>query len=139
MSLTRTTGYAAFIASDEDRSTTIFRRFQRLSPRNLLYLESELAELEAEQDRLDEESIQDPLLWASAQSWDLLCLQGTSRASTLVEGKVESTLNDEEDDENGDDEHQARIEAMAQQRLHLALRIREVLRTYRRSYHDRIQ
>jgi hypothetical protein len=48
--------FAAFIANDEDRSTTIFRRFQRLSARNLLYLESELAYLEAEQDRLDQES-----------------------------------------------------------------------------------
>ena len=44
---------AAFIASDRDRSTSIFRRFDRLSARNLLYLQSELAELEAQQDALD--------------------------------------------------------------------------------------
>ena len=44
---------AAFIASDKDRSTSIFRRFDRLSARNLLYLQSELAELEAQQDALD--------------------------------------------------------------------------------------
>jgi hypothetical protein len=41
------------LASDPDRTTTIFRRFDRLSARNLLLLETELAELEAEQDRLD--------------------------------------------------------------------------------------
>ena len=46
---------AAFIASDPDKSSSIYRRFDRLSARNLLYLQSELAELEARQDRLDEE------------------------------------------------------------------------------------
>ena len=46
---------AAFIASDCDHSTSIYRRFDRLSARNLLYLQSELAELEAKQDTLDNE------------------------------------------------------------------------------------
>lgn len=45
--------YAAFIASDPDKSTTIYRRFKRLSARNLLYLESEVAELEQQLDVLD--------------------------------------------------------------------------------------
>ena len=44
---------AAFMASDRDRSTSIYRRFDRLSSRNLLYLQSELVELEAQQDVLD--------------------------------------------------------------------------------------
>ena len=50
------TGYpslAAFIASDPDKSTAIYRRFDRLSARNLLCLQSELVELEARQDHLD--------------------------------------------------------------------------------------
>lgn len=42
------------LASDPDKTTTIFRRFDRLSARNLIYLEAELAELEAQQDILDE-------------------------------------------------------------------------------------
>lgn len=42
------------IASDPDKTTTIYRRFDRLSARNLLFLEAELAELEAIQDRFDE-------------------------------------------------------------------------------------
>lgn len=46
---------AAFIASDKDKSTAIYRRFDRLSARNLLRFQSELAELEAQQDALDEE------------------------------------------------------------------------------------
>jgi len=44
---------AAFIASDPDRTTLIFKRFDRLAARNLLHLQSELAKLEAEQDALD--------------------------------------------------------------------------------------
>jgi hypothetical protein len=52
------TGYpslAAFIASDKDKSTLIYRRFDRLSARNLLHLQSELIELQARQDAFDEE------------------------------------------------------------------------------------
>jgi hypothetical protein len=119
--------YSAFIASDEDKSTTIFRRFERLSARNLLYLESELAELEAEQDRLDEESSKFLDLQMSAQSWDLLYLQATSETSELGEGDVRQN-----DQENNLEEKRANIQAAAQERLHLALRIREVLRTYRK-------
>src|SRR5437762_10304769 len=54
--------FAAFIAHDADKSTTIFRRFERLAARNLLYLEGELFELEAKQDKLDEDD------WIDAQS-----------------------------------------------------------------------
>jgi len=46
---------AAFIASDKDKSTAIFRRFDKLSARNLLYLQSQLAELEARQELYDKE------------------------------------------------------------------------------------
>jgi flagellar motility protein MotE (MotC chaperone) len=51
-------GYAslsAFIASDSDKSTAIYRRFDRLSARNLLYLQSELEELQDLQDQYDAE------------------------------------------------------------------------------------
>lgn len=43
---------AAFIASDRDQTTTIFKRFNRLAVRHLLHLQSQLAELQAEQDAL---------------------------------------------------------------------------------------
>jgi hypothetical protein len=38
---------ADFIASDHDRTSLVFKRFDKLAARNLLYLQSELAELEA--------------------------------------------------------------------------------------------
>jgi Family of unknown function (DUF6594) len=48
---------AAFIASDKNNTTAIFRRFDRLGARNLLYLQSELAELEARLDALDAQDL----------------------------------------------------------------------------------
>jgi len=51
-------GYPLFafrIAEDKDKFTTIYRRFERLAARNLLYFEAELCELEAKQDQLDED------------------------------------------------------------------------------------
>lgn len=37
---------AAFIANDKVKSTAIYRRFDQLSARNLLYLQSELIDLQ---------------------------------------------------------------------------------------------
>jgi hypothetical protein len=54
----RPLGYPLFafrIAEDKDKFTTIYRRFERLAARNLLYFEAELCELEAKQDQLDED------------------------------------------------------------------------------------
>lgn len=45
---------AHFIASDRDGTSAIFKRFDRLAARNLLMLQSELAELEAKLDSYDD-------------------------------------------------------------------------------------
>lgn len=45
------------IASDPDKTTTIYRRFDKLSARNLLFLESEIAELEALQNKYDADDL----------------------------------------------------------------------------------
>lgn len=44
---------ASFMASDSDHSPFIFRRFDKLAARDLLYYQSQLAQLQAEQDELD--------------------------------------------------------------------------------------
>jgi hypothetical protein len=68
--------FAAFIAEDKDKSSTIYRRFERLGARNLLYLESELAELEAKQDAMDKEYKEESIeRKATARSWKALRLQ----------------------------------------------------------------
>ncbi|EAT84367.1 hypothetical protein SNOG_08091 [Parastagonospora nodorum SN15] len=48
---------AAFIASDRDRTTLIYKRFDELAARNLLHLQSELADLHAQQRAFDEEDL----------------------------------------------------------------------------------
>ncbi|KAL5320214.1 hypothetical protein ACEPPN_011015 [Leptodophora sp. 'Broadleaf-Isolate-01'] len=114
--------YSAFIAADEDKSTTIFRRFQRLSTRNLLYLESELSELEAEQDRLDLDAKRDEDLVLSAESWELLCMQASGGCAMPFDDNTQEGFEQSE--------RNSRLQEAAQERLHLALRIREVLTAY---------
>jgi hypothetical protein len=48
---------ADFIASDPEHSTAIYRRFDFLSARNLLFLQSEVVELEADLRRFDQEDL----------------------------------------------------------------------------------
>lgn len=60
---------AAFIASDRDGTTAIYKRFNRLAARNLLALQSELAEIEAKLDRLDEEDKWNPEAMQSLRNW----------------------------------------------------------------------
>jgi hypothetical protein len=59
------------IASDPDKTTILFRRFDRLSARNILYLEAELAELEAQQIAFDNQDLAraDPTIVESHTSW----------------------------------------------------------------------
>jgi hypothetical protein len=71
---------AAFIAGDRDKSTLIFKRFDRLAARNLLHLQSVLARLQA---KLDDMDIEDATEGESSEimknkqclrSWDALVL-----------------------------------------------------------------
>jgi hypothetical protein len=48
---------AQFIASDRDRTTLIYKRYDDLAARNLLYLQSELAELQAKQRAFDQHDL----------------------------------------------------------------------------------
>jgi hypothetical protein len=47
--------FSTFIASDPDYSTLVFKRFHPLAMRSLLYLQSELAEMQARQEQYDAE------------------------------------------------------------------------------------
>ena len=62
--------FAAFIAKDKDAA--IYRRFENLSARNLLYLQSELHDLERQLeviDREDAKNIDDELAQRAARLW----------------------------------------------------------------------
>ena len=62
----------AILTSDSDNTAFIFRRFNKLSARNLLYLQSRLQQLEVEQATLDQEDIEngDTQSKKAATSWE---------------------------------------------------------------------
>ncbi|QPC64435.1 hypothetical protein HYE67_006666 [Fusarium culmorum] len=60
---------ANFIASDRDGTSTIFKRFNRLATRNLLNLQSELAELEAKLDAFDDQDRESRESLQSLRNW----------------------------------------------------------------------
>ena len=128
--------FAAFIANDEDRSTTIYRRFERLSARNLLYLETELQELEASQDQLDAASRVDSDLASSMQSLEELNMLGRwgSEVSQNGSGRVSGV--DSKFPQMHSSHARVRnnrdwfLSEAAQARLQVAAKIRVVLREY---------
>ena len=67
--------FAEFIATDDE--LPIFRRFDRLNARNLLYMQSELIALEAQFQGLDYDDAQDGSMdvMQSAKCWETLLLR----------------------------------------------------------------
>lgn len=130
--------FAAFISSDEDRSTTIYRRFERLSARNLLYLETELQELEETQDRLDASSRLDQNLASSMQSLEELNMLSKLGLDPQKKGlaaipEIEARQPQSQGRQRIGDDRDYFLSESAQARLHVAARIRVVLREYCRS------
>ena len=73
--------FASFIAKDND--ATIYRKFENLSARNLLYKQSELHELERQLEELDQEDtkdINDEETQQSARLWTHFRNNRTERA-----------------------------------------------------------
>ncbi|KAF7512686.1 hypothetical protein GJ744_000253 [Endocarpon pusillum] len=89
---------AAFIARDPDKSTAVYRRFDRLSSRNLLYLQSELVELEAKQDEYDAADLKDNDMRAKqcARSWtdlaQMACERDRERVRMELAQKIRETM-----------------------------------------------
>lgn len=100
------------IASDPDKTTTIYRRFDRLSARNLLFLEAEIAELEALQNKYDDDDLvaADQVVIESHSDW-----RKFERYANEKDGKGEPT--------------QQRQAA----KMELALKIKDKLKEYRMS------
>jgi hypothetical protein len=65
---------ASSIAQDPDKETYVFRRFDRLTARNLLNLQGELLAIQNQLDALDAKaaSSSDPDLHSSMRSWEAL-------------------------------------------------------------------
>jgi hypothetical protein len=100
------------LASDPDKTTSIFRRFDRLSSRNLLFLEAELAELEALQNKYDEDDLiaADRMVIDCHSDWRKFERYGTER------------------DEHGNPRNPGQAA-----RLELAVKIKEKIKEYRMS------
>src|SRR5438045_7092742 len=81
---------ASLIASDLDHTTAVFKRFDKLAARDLLYYECELLELEILQDQYDREDAFDarrpdqPDTPASQQPTDLVSLSPQTHADPLT-------------------------------------------------------
>ena len=81
---------AAFIASDRDKSTQIYRRFDYLSARNLLLLQSELAELEAWQREFDADDTRGTVEEKrSARNWKILKERATEPGNIREKKRLE--------------------------------------------------
>lgn len=84
---------AEFIASDRDGSTAIFKRFTRLAARNLLLLQGELADLQAQLDAFDEEDTSALETLQSLRNWeDYKARQKSEPERMELVRKIRSTL-----------------------------------------------
>ncbi|KAJ9615834.1 hypothetical protein H2200_001911 [Cladophialophora chaetospira] len=113
---------ASFVAYDQSQhSTSIFRRFDNLSARNLLHLQSQVAELEARQRCLDEEDFaaDDDLTIARCRDWGQLM-----SASTM---EPETGANRAQKDEDNRQRHAAQV------RIELAKDIQAKLAEYQQA------
>ena len=61
---------AAFISSDKDGTTAIYKRFNRFAARNLLLLQSELADLQIQLDKFDLEDLGTSETLQSLRNWE---------------------------------------------------------------------
>jgi hypothetical protein len=78
---------AAWMARDPDYETLVFRRFSRLSARNLLHLQSQLISLEVKLDEYDRDMLQskDMDLRLAGRRWETLVenAKGLSRQEEM--------------------------------------------------------
>lgn len=98
---------AAFNASDPDEQTSIYRRFDELGARNLLWYQSELVELEAKLRRFDDDDL-------TATMDAKTCSRDWEKLATRAE--------------DPGNEHERK-------RMNLVFEIREKLKVYRRQYY----
>ena len=130
---------AAFIADDEDHATSIYKRFNGLAARNLLYYQSELAELAALQQQYDIEDcdgLEDGMKAFTVrrynQNWNAIAGTGIQSGPNVPglpsqqAGMTPPSATPSSTQMNG-----AHMGLERQQRRDLATRIRTTLKDYR--------
>lgn len=84
---------AAFIASDRDKSSMIFKKFNRLAARNLLILQSELAQLESKLDEFDREDQRNRETLQCLRNWkDYKAMNGIDSDRMKLLAQIKTTL-----------------------------------------------
>ncbi|OAQ60267.1 hypothetical protein VFPPC_16788 [Pochonia chlamydosporia 170] len=109
---------ASFIASDADHTTAVYKRFDKLAARDLLYYECELLELEAPQDQYDREDAID------ARRLDNADLQRLIRTNARDWLSFKQRAMKEEESNDKDNQRWKK-------RMKLAMDIRATLKAYR--------
>lgn len=87
------TAAAQWLAADADNETLVFRKFDRLAALNLLYLQSEILELEDRVNKMHHEAENgDMSVMTAARSWEKLVSQsrqGLPEVQERARGKME--------------------------------------------------
>ncbi|CAH0025574.1 unnamed protein product [Clonostachys rhizophaga] len=110
---------ASLIASDEDQTTAVYKRFDKLAARDLLYYECELLELEALQDQYDRE---DSLDARKPDNADNLQRRIRTNARDWVSFKHRAMKEAEANDKSDE---------RWKKRMDLAMEVRSTLKEYR--------
>lgn len=105
---------ASKIASDTDKTTTIYRRFDELSARNLLFYQAELAELEDLQREYDKEDV---------NAKDHVSIECQRDWSEFAKHAAEEGL----------------VQKREKEKMELAMKMRETLEKYRMAHVDTYQ
>ncbi len=71
------------MASDRDKTALIFKRFDRLAARNLLCLQSELAELESQLDQFDRDDQRSQDTMQSLRNWQAYRARATQEPERM--------------------------------------------------------
>ena len=86
-------GVASFIASDKEHSASIYRRYEKLAARNLLYLQAELRELDLQLDAFDREDAQGKVEEIElAMDWQALRAQAEAKKDSRSREAQRKTL-----------------------------------------------
>lgn len=114
---------ADFIAADGDHSVAIYRRFDRLAARDLLYYQSELSRLQAIQDEYDVEDAKGVERSEQADSWHHI--RCNARDWNTLRHAAEKSPS------AAAPPNASSIEDGARKRVELAMEIRKTLKDYR--------
>lgn len=116
---------ADFIYSDNDHSTVVYRRFDKLAARDLLYYQSELGRLQALQDGFDIQDAKDIEDFQKPDDWLDIRSHATDWAKFKEAADISSSV------ASSSSPNVSTVEGRWKKRMELAMEIRRTLKDYR--------